>query len=235
MQQVTDELGIETLFYMALADEAKAYYEIYLETRDVLSIETSDLAEKVENRIRELNVEYERKRASGRLKKLKISRVKIGTKEALKSYYVAKGVRENQFKFLLIQYRKEFNFPMGIYSKHVRFIMKKIKMTCCHLKIPFHVSFKHASAERNMSDSVLVVAEFNDIRGYGEGCPRPYVTGESYQSAEDFFKTYSQSIIENIDDLKSLHGWIKKQQASIDKNPAAWCAIELALLDLMDN
>jgi len=115
MQQVTDEQGIEILFYMALADEAQACYDIYLETSDLLSVANCDLAEKVEHRIRALNVEYDSKRASGRLKKLHISLLRTGTKDALKSYYVSKGMRENQFKILLVQYLKEFDFPIDEY------------------------------------------------------------------------------------------------------------------------
>ena len=47
------------------------------------------------------------------------------------------------------------------------------------LEIPLRVGFKHASAEMKRTQAVLVEARRGELAGYGEGCPRPYVTRET--------------------------------------------------------
>ncbi|MGB7293320.1 MAG: enolase C-terminal domain-like protein [Thermodesulfobacteriota bacterium] len=109
--------------------------------------------------------------------------------------------------------------------------IKDIQMRA--LKIPFKLSFKHASAERSSTESVIVIAEsFGRNSGYGEGCPRVYVTGETVKSCLDFFKKHKASLLEfhSLNDIKT---WVEKNDKEIDHNPSAWCAIEIALLDLL--
>ena len=101
------------------------------------------------------------------------------------------------------------------------------------LKIPFNVKFTHASASRNETESVLVVANSHGGNtGYGEGCPRSYVTEENIESATAFFDKHKASI-QDIENLADLRRWAQAKKEAIDVNPAAWCAIELALLDLL--
>lgn len=100
------------------------------------------------------------------------------------------------------------------------------------LHIPFKVAFKHASASRSVTQSVLVIAHADGLAGYGEGCPRDYVTGETDASVAAFFKRHKEDIEANVVHLKSLQTWCKDHESEIDRNPAAWCAIELALLDI---
>lgn len=104
----------------------------------------------------------------------------------------------------------------------------------CHaLRIPFRQRFRHASAERDVTSSLWVEAVGTDgLVGFGEGCPRPYVTGETLESASAFFETVRNSVLEHIRDAPSLRKWVTDHAAHIDRNPAAWCAIELALIDL---
>ena len=47
-----------------------------------------------------------------------------------------------------------------------------------NLSIPFRIQFKHNSAVRNSTQSVLIIAQGINYTGYGEGCPREYVTNE---------------------------------------------------------
>ncbi len=102
------------------------------------------------------------------------------------------------------------------------------------LDIPFRMSFRHASAERSRTESLWVEARSISGRvGYGESCPRSYVTGESKDSARRFFLASRQSLIESIEDATSLRHWVSHNRRWIDENPAAWCAIELASLDLL--
>lgn len=101
------------------------------------------------------------------------------------------------------------------------------------LHIPFRQRFRHASAERDATSSIWVEAVGTDgTVGFGEACPRPYVTGETLESARAFFCSVRAEIQVDIRDASSLRAWVAEHAVRIDRNPAAWCAIELALIDL---
>jgi L-Ala-D/L-Glu epimerase len=56
-------------------------------------------------------------------------------------------------------------------------------LTLHALSIPFHERFRHSRADRAACDSVVVRLVDRDGReGWGEGLPRPYVTGETVDS-----------------------------------------------------
>ena len=101
------------------------------------------------------------------------------------------------------------------------------------LEIPFRVEFKHASASRNVTSTAWVVARSEQHTGYGESCPREYVTGETMESVKLFFETHKDDLQDINGSLASLQTWSLEHRNEIDQNPAAWCAIELALLDLL--
>lgn len=110
----------------------------------------------------------------------------------------------------------------------------KVKsITLSRLQIPFRTAFKHAAAERAISESVIAVVESRQlVRGYGEGCPRSYVTGETLDSCDQFLADHCTTLL-GIDSLEGLRAWIDAHTDEIDSNPAAWCAIETAFLDLL--
>jgi L-alanine-DL-glutamate epimerase-like enolase superfamily enzyme len=100
------------------------------------------------------------------------------------------------------------------------------------LRIPFTVAFRHASAERSETAALWAdTALDTGVTGSGESCPREYVTGESLETGLAFCRRYEDDIRDTIRDLASLRAWIASHGREIDANPAAWCAIELALLD----
>lgn len=102
------------------------------------------------------------------------------------------------------------------------------------MDIPFHLSFKHASAERNRTSSLWVEVHTGDgIIGYGESCPRPYVTGESPETAQCFYADHLEQIKKELTSLDALRTWVQEHAVTIDTHPAAWCAVELALLDAL--
>jgi L-Ala-D/L-Glu epimerase len=102
------------------------------------------------------------------------------------------------------------------------------------LEIPFKVSFRHAAAERAETSSVWVEAHAADgTVGRGESCPRPYVTGETLESAMAFVVAHEADVRRHILDVNTLRAWVSSQRLEIDTSPAAWCAIELAILDLL--
>ena len=112
--------------------------------------------------------------------------------------------------------------------------MKLSKLVLQKIAIPFRESFKHSSAERSETESVWVTAQSESgYVGYGESCPRSYVTGEDLNSVKRFFTQYVQDLIQAISTTTDLKRWMSAHQADINKNHAAWCAIELAILDLL--
>ena len=102
------------------------------------------------------------------------------------------------------------------------------------LEIPFKSAFKHASADRRAGCSLWVEArDMDGTAGYGEGCPRSYVTGESFDTARGFVARHRAEWMACLEDLDSLLDWADVHRGEIDANPVAWAACELALLDLM--
>ena len=99
--------------------------------------------------------------------------------------------------------------------------------------VPFKLVFRHASARRASAENVIVAVRSSDgAIGYGEGCPRDYVTGETIGSAAQFIAEHRNSIAAEVASLDGLRGWINRNCEAIDANSAAFCAMELALLDL---
>ena len=102
------------------------------------------------------------------------------------------------------------------------------------LTIPFKVAFKHASAERKAMQSLWVeVRAASATTGLGEGCPREYVTGESLATALAFVAAHRDEWRVAITDVGSLGAWVGANRGIIDANPAAWSAVELAVLDCL--
>jgi L-alanine-DL-glutamate epimerase-like enolase superfamily enzyme len=112
--------------------------------------------------------------------------------------------------------------------------MKLQSIRATALAIPFQESFKHASAERATTQAIWVAAgAAGGMTGHGEGCPREYVTGESVASAKAFVAAHIREWIAELRDTASLCAWTAKHDHEIDTHPAAWTAVELALLDLL--
>ena len=100
--------------------------------------------------------------------------------------------------------------------------------------VPFRLVFRHASASRSEAANVIVAARGPEGQtGYGEGCPREYVTGETIESAAAFIEKHKPSLIRQVEDLEGLRAWIRSHGDEIDANPAAFCALEIAVLDLL--
>ena len=99
---------------------------------------------------------------------------------------------------------------------------------------PFRVVFRHASASRARAANIIVAARGEDgATGYGEGCPREYVTGETVDSAGAFVHKHKASMLGRIRGIDELRFWANTHRQEIDASPAAFCALETALLDLM--
>ena len=109
--------------------------------------------------------------------------------------------------------------------------MPCLTLSMTSLELPFKQAFAHATATRSCTESIMVKAEAaNGMIGFGEGCPRKYVTGETIQTATKFFNSHREAW-EQFRGLEDLKTWMSMNSKQVKENPAAWCTVELALLD----
>lgn len=108
-----------------------------------------------------------------------------------------------------------------------------LRLRFSELRVPLKMTFRHASAARTHGDSLWVEASRGDLSGYGEGCPRSYVTGETRASCRVWIETWAETIQRECTSLEALQHWVAEHAADIDQSPSVWCAIESALLDLL--
>jgi L-Ala-D/L-Glu epimerase len=112
------------------------------------------------------------------------------------------------------------------------------------LRIPFQQAFSHALHSREESDAVIVKVTDTDGRsGFGESLPRSYVTGETTESMIARIrehlapKIFSETFAPGWETFEYLQSVMRDWSRSDDRNTsivawnAAFCAVELALLD----
>jgi muconate cycloisomerase len=110
------------------------------------------------------------------------------------------------------------------------------EITVHQVELPFSREFAHARKRRHSAKNVVVevVADSGTVRGYGEGAPRPYVTGESQAgAAEDVLSLLkAQAFSRQIDRVATIWRFVDSLPQGKEHN-AAICALELALLDAL--
>ena len=100
--------------------------------------------------------------------------------------------------------------------------------------VPFKTVVRHASASHRRAQNLIVqVVGADGQTGWGEGCPRQYVTAETIDSALDFIGQRAAALFAEITGVGPLRAWIEAHREEIDRNPAAFCALETAVLDLL--
>jgi hypothetical protein len=90
-----------------LADEETSRYLLYLECSD--ANDKLAVAASVDQALRARNSEYDDKRASDRLKSLKLVPLAQGAGETVKAWRVTQGVREAQYKPTLLDYARNWS------------------------------------------------------------------------------------------------------------------------------
>ncbi len=121
--------------------------------------------------------------------------------------------------------------------------MRIADLTVFSVRIPFKKKITHASHSRTDTDSLVVRCRLMDgTEGWGEGLPRPYVTGENLDQARD--------VIRATDLVGQLGGDWPELPASVERlsrfdvhrkadddrgcfGNSARCAIELSVLDAL--
>jgi L-alanine-DL-glutamate epimerase-like enolase superfamily enzyme/pimeloyl-ACP methyl ester carboxylesterase len=101
------------------------------------------------------------------------------------------------------------------------------------LRLNLKTTIRHAAATRNEGESIWVQAKRNGNTGYGEGCPRVYVAGDDLDASLTWIKKNFSSGKVNFETLKDLKQWAEENEKEIDNYPSAWCAIEMAMLNLL--
>jgi len=100
------------------------------------------------------------------------------------------------------------------------------------LSVKLKSTFRHAGAERKAGDSVWIRAKRGALAGFGEGCPRSYSAGDDTPSSVQWVRdTFCDQVLP-FDNLEDLTRWVETNESQIDRYPSAWCALEMALLDL---
>ncbi len=106
---------------------------------------------------------------------------------------------------------------------------KPTQLRLFHYRLPMRQEFMHATAARDVNEGLLVRLQLSDgSEGLGEGIPRPYVTGETIESAITIIKNEYAERLRSDDPLGGEP--IEGSAMGVWHN-AAWCACELAYLD----
>lgn len=107
-------LGAIPRFFVVLAHAEEAGYRAYIESDDVTNVRAA--ANALDQELARLNIEYEAKRGSGRLRPLEVVMLRPGTGEAYHRHCVhVKGQREAQAKVLALQSAETFDFDLKPY------------------------------------------------------------------------------------------------------------------------
>ena len=111
-------------FFIMLADVAEAGYTLYVELANTPAGPpgaelAGALSHSVERALRQANVEYDQKRASGRLVPLRVQCLAAGTGDEFRRQRVADGQRDVQFKYLRLQYSADCSFRFGDFAAPV--------------------------------------------------------------------------------------------------------------------
>jgi L-alanine-DL-glutamate epimerase-like enolase superfamily enzyme len=110
------------------------------------------------------------------------------------------------------------------------------KLDIWHLRLGFQSPIKHNLATHEGSDNLVLRVTTDDaVTGFGEGVPRTFVTGEVLGDSLSFLRqVLAPAILARefpspqalLQDLGRFY-----QQTQAQRHPAAFCALETALLD----
>ena len=115
VSSVVSRYGFASSFFMMVADDRASGYRLFLELGETAPPDARTVANQIDHRLGELNLEYHGKRASGRLTPLNVVWLKPGAGEAYKVACVRAGQREGQFKPAVLQYHKDLHFSFDDY------------------------------------------------------------------------------------------------------------------------
>jgi hypothetical protein len=101
-------------FYVMLADPLARQYTLYVEHPPLDAF----VGYTFEKALAKANMEFQTKRASGRLEPVRVVYLQPGTGEAYKAYCIQQGQRDSQFKMVKLQYVKDCLFDFLRYTRY---------------------------------------------------------------------------------------------------------------------
>ncbi|MBW1674083.1 MAG: hypothetical protein JRJ45_10655 [Deltaproteobacteria bacterium] len=114
--------------------------------------------------------------------------------------------------------------------------MKINKVTIYKVSLPFTGDFSISRKKGPSANNIVVevVADKGEIKGYGEGAPIQFVTGETQESAAKSASRFAQkdSFPWKLDNVSQIWDFIDSLPKGKENN-AAMCALETALLDAL--
>lgn len=117
-------------------------------------------------------------------------------------------------------------------------VMRIARLTLYRLRIPMLVRLEHAKAARESTDNLVCEVELDDgTIGHGEGVPRDYVTGETFDEAWQVVTGCRPALGRAVGSLDEAIAYVEALTAAIPDDPpravrnAARCTLELGLLD----
>ena len=118
VMQVGKEQNLQAKFFVMLADHEDARYTLYLERHEPGGPADAGLSAALDRNLRALNIEYDAKRESGRLRPLNLRSLQPGAGDLYRRACVAAGQRDAQFKVQHLQYAHEctFDFESAVRS-----------------------------------------------------------------------------------------------------------------------
>ncbi len=114
--------------------------------------------------------------------------------------------------------------------------MRVDKISVRRISIPFNWQVSHNLYNGTETEAIVVVAnDESGLLGYGEGTPRTFVTGETLDKTIETANSLAERIAANefhtfkaLTEYLGITGSLELSQ----QYPSAWCALELAILDL---
>ncbi|GMQ79674.1 MAG: dipeptide epimerase [Thermodesulfobacteriota bacterium] len=110
------------------------------------------------------------------------------------------------------------------------------RITIYLINLPFSLQFSHALRKRSSVKNIIVKVDAaqGKIKGYGEGAPRSFVTGETQKGAAKSVIRFVQQdhFPWDLEDISQIWNFIDSLSNKKTHN-AAVCALETALLDAL--
>jgi len=119
--------------------------------------------------------------------------------------------------------------------------MRISELSAYHVRIPLRRTIRHASHTRTDTDTLIIRCRLSDgTEGWGEGLPRPYVTGESIEAVFDLLRAtdWPKQLGAPMNDLREAialcdsvkFGGVPSGMRDCFGNSLR-CALEVAILD----
>ncbi len=113
VHQAEEQMNMKTNFFIGFADPEYSGYRFFYEFADqsVSQEQAESFTRQVDENLKKINIEYDAKRASFRVKDPQTHRLVDNAFEKFKTECIKEGARDGQFKLMLLQYKDSKRFP----------------------------------------------------------------------------------------------------------------------------